>query len=372
MAPIKKAAGPRSERKAAKRKAQDAIPDVPEDYNNEGAEEVTAPAKKRKRDDDEEGGEGAEEGAVKKPKKAKKLREEKKEKKEKEGGKKEKKEKKEKKPKKDIEGGDEDTEMVDATPKEPKEPKEDVPKKSKKERKAERKAQQAAEAIANAKANRAAEEAAATSKPTVAADGTEASKPAAAAAGAKTPKAEKAPKLDKDGNPIKKKNNRNREKKRLAAATAIAAGEKAPARFIVFVGNLPFTATVDSITAHFAAVHPISVRNLTQKDDPTKSKGCAFVEFEGYDHMKTCLKTYHHSEFDDGKGGGGRKINVELTAGGGGNTKVRKGKIAEKNEKLMEQRTRRIGEEEKQKLVKRGVPEEDQSGIHPSRRARVA
>ncbi|OBT56294.1 hypothetical protein VE04_02054 [Pseudogymnoascus sp. 24MN13] len=320
MAPIKKSAGPRSERKAAKRKAQDAIPDVPEDYNNEGAEEVTAP-KKRKRDDDEEGGEDAEESGIKK---------------------------KQKKPKKDAEGGDEDTMMEDAAPKEPKEPKEDVPKKSKKERKAERKAQQAAEAIANAKANRAAEEAAAASKPSVASDGTEASKPAAAAAtGGKTPKAEKAPKLDKDGNPIKKKNNRNREKKRLAAATAIAAGEKAPARFIVFVGNLPFTATVESITAHFAA-------------------------FEGYDHMKTCLKTYHHSEFDDGKGGGGRKINVELTAGGGGNTKVRKGKIAEKNEKLMEQRTRRIGEEEKQKLVKRGVPEEDQSGIHPSRRARVA
>lgn len=364
MAPIKKA-GPRSERKAAKRKAQDAIPDVPEDYTNEGAEEVTAP-KKRKRDDDEDAEEGAEE--VKKPKKAKKLRKEKKEKKEKEE-KKEKKPKKEKKLKTDGEGEGEgegeDTVMADATPKEPKE---EVPKKSKKERKAERKAQQAAQAIAKAKANRAAEEEA--PKPTVADDGTETSKPAVAAAG-KTAKAEKAPKLDKDGNPIKKKNNRNREKKRLAAATAIAAGEKAPARFIVFVGNLPFSATVASITAHFAAVHPVSVRNLTQKDDPTKSKGCAFVEFEGYDHMKTCLKTYHHSEFDDGKSAA-RKINVELTAGGGGNTKVRKGKIAEKNEKLTEQRTRRIGEEEKQKLVKRGVTEEDQSGIHPSRRARVA
>ncbi|OBT64533.1 hypothetical protein VE03_05333 [Pseudogymnoascus sp. 23342-1-I1] len=369
MAPIKKA-GPRSERKAAKRKAQDAIPDVPEDYNNDVSEEVASP-KKRKRDDDddEEAGEGAEDGAVKKPKKAKKLRKEKKEKKEKEGGKEEKKEKKEKKeekPKTDAEGEGDDTAMEDAAPKEPKE---DVPKKSKKERKAERKAQQAAEAIANAKANRAAEEAAEAGKPAAASDGTEdSSKPAAAA---KAPKAEKAPKLDKDGNPIKKKNNRNREKKRLAAATAIAAGEKAPARFIVFVGNLPFTATTASITAHFAAVHPVSVRNLTAKDDPTKSKGCAFVEFEGYDHMKTCLKTYHHSEFDDGKSAA-RKINVELTAGGGGNTKVRKGKIAEKNGKLMEQRTRRIGEEEKQKLVKRGVTEEDQTGIHPSRRARVA
>ncbi|KFY23800.1 hypothetical protein V491_02410 [Pseudogymnoascus sp. VKM F-3775] len=319
MAPIKKS-GPRSERKAAKRKAQDAIPDVPGEY---AVEEVEVAPKKRKRDYDEEVDGGAEE--VKKPKKPKKLREGKKEKKEKEGGKKEKKEKKEKKPKTESEGEGDDTVMEDAALKEPKE---DVPKKSKKERKAERKAQQAAEAMANAKANCAAEEAAALSKPSTADDGTEASKPAAAAAvGDKPVKAAKAPKLDKDGNPIKKKNNRNREKKRLAAAAAIAAGEKAPARFIVFVGNLPFTATVESITAHFAAVHPVSVRNLTQKDDPTKSKGCAFVEFEGYDHMKTCLKTYHHSEFNDGKSEA-RKINVELTAGGGGNTKARRGKIA--------------------------------------------
>ena len=55
----------------------------------------------------------------------------------------------------------------------------------------------------------------------------------------------------------------------------------------------------------------------------------------------------------------------------------------EKNEKLSEQRTRKIGEEEKQKLEKRtGVKvdtlpgakatKEDKEGIHPSRRARVA
>jgi nucleolar protein 6 len=77
-------------------------------------------------------------------------------------------------------------------------------------------------------------------------------------------------------------------------------------------GNLPFTATTASIQKHFAAVKPISVRALMQKDNPTKSKGCAFVEFEGYDHMKTCLKLFHHSMFDDGLSAP-RKINVELT-----------------------------------------------------------
>jgi len=43
-----------------------------------------------------------------------------------------------------------------------------------------------------------------------------------------------------------------------------------------------------------------------------KSKGCAFVDFDGYDKMKTCLKLYHHSVFKDGTKKG-RQINVELT-----------------------------------------------------------
>jgi nucleolar protein 6 len=137
---------------------------------------------------------------------------------------------------------------------------------------------------------------------------------------------------------------------------------------------------------------------MTEKSQPTKCKGSAFVEFTGYDHMKTCLKLFHHSTFDDGKSAP-RKINVELTyvlsspppllsnptrgslaqianqlpgprsVGGGGNTKNRKAKITEKNAKLNEERVRRMQEEEKAKLTKAaqssGV---DESAIHPSRR----
>jgi nucleolar protein 6 len=54
------------------------------------------------------------------------------------------------------------------------------------------------------------------------------------------------------------------------------------------------------------------VRLLTQRDNPTKSRGIAFVEFGRYDHMKTCLEKFHHTEFSDGKSAA-RKINVELT-----------------------------------------------------------
>ena len=79
----------------------------------------------------------------------------------------------------------------------------------------------------------------------------------------------------------------------------------------ILVGNLPFSATTESINQHFAKVRPRSVRHRTQKDTD-KSKGFAFLEFDAYDRMKTCLKSYHHSNFDDGKSPS-RKINVELT-----------------------------------------------------------
>jgi len=113
--------------------------------------------------------------------------------------------------------------------------------------------------------------------------------------------------------------------------------------------------------------------------------------------MKTALKLMHHSEFNDGISKP-RKINVELTAGGGGGGKERMEKVREKNERLEGQRTRRKEEEEKQRVRKeakeakkakgeakkegkeleKGVPKveapkvDDQAGIHPSRRAQVA
>lgn len=56
-------------------------------------------------------------------------------------------------------------------------------------------------------------------------------------------------------------------------------------------------------------------------------------------------------------------------AGGGGNKQNRHIKIYEKNQKLNEQRIRRMNEE-KAKLAKKDLGI-DQSDVHPSRRARV-
>jgi nucleolar protein 6 len=163
-------------------------------------------------------------------------------------------------------------------------------------------------------------------------------------------------------------------------------------RFIVFIGNLPFTATTEQITEHFASIQPQSVRHSTEKGT-NKSKGFAFLEFANYDRMKTCLKLYHHSMFDSGIGGerGKRRINVELTAGGGGSkSEGRKEKLKEKNVRLNEQRQRRAEAEAKQekrkaaKDAKKGgapgadkgeeapEPEADTAvpeGIHPARLA---
>ncbi|TVY57566.1 putative RNA-binding protein [Lachnellula cervina] len=321
----------RAERKAKKRKLEDAIPDLP-------GEEVVAEEKpkKRKRSADED---VVEEKAAKKEKKSKTdkdvVEDEDKEAR-----------KAAKKAKKALKAEQSGTAAVELAVQEPV-AEEEAPKKSKKERKAERKAKEAAEtaAVANGTA-------------------------AKDAQGAKDPTSKE--EVDGDAEQKKsKKNNRNRAEKRKRDAAAKESGEEGgkAARFICFIGNLPFSATKESLQKHFASVKPKSIRLLTKKEKPTESKGCAFVEFDGYDHMKTCLKLFHHSMFDDGVSPS-RKINVELTAGGGGNTQERRQKIEGKNQKLNEQRFRRIQEEEKVKLEKKDGAV-DESAIHPSRRGRV-
>jgi nucleolar protein 6 len=128
----------------------------------------------------------------------------------------------------------------------------------------------------------------------------------------------------RDDDKSKEKKKKNKEKKEKTKQTAtqqstpqddedtITGGEGKQTRFICFVGNLPFTASRAAVERHFSSLSPISVRLLTQRDDPSKSRGIAFVEFGRYDHMKTCLAKFHHTEFDDGISPP-RRINVELT-----------------------------------------------------------
>ncbi|KAI5282053.1 hypothetical protein KEM54_003001, partial [Ascosphaera aggregata] len=143
--------------------------------------------------------------------------------------------------------------------------------------------------------------------------------------------------------------------------------------------NLPYGITQETVASHFSKIQPSQIRLATEKKSG-RSKGYAFVEFDSYDRMKTCLKLYHHSVMEDGKGNS-RKINCELSAGGGGGkSEYRKQKIQYKNEKLAAQRAHaaQLAQITKKKKEKRELlygreeeEEEDYSGVHPSRRKRV-
>lgn len=126
-------------------------------------------------------------------------------------------------------------------------------------------------------------------------------------------------------------------------------GRSKPLRYILFIGNLKYTTTHEAIQKHFALCDPPpTVRLLTPKvtraasvaaaaKSKSKSKGCAFLEFSTRHALQAALRL-HQSELD------GRRINVELTAGGGGKSDARLAKVKERNKQLGAQRTRRLKE----------------------------
>nr|CCA18964.1 conserved hypothetical protein [Albugo laibachii Nc14]CCA24836.1 conserved hypothetical protein [Albugo laibachii Nc14] len=79
----------------------------------------------------------------------------------------------------------------------------------------------------------------------------------------------------------------------------------------LFVGQLPFTATSEKIREHFKEAGDIQVRMLTEKKTK-KFKGTAFIQVNDNKALGAALSR-HHSLME------GRRINVELTANGGGN-----------------------------------------------------
>lgn len=118
---------------------------------------------------------------------------------------------------------------------------------------------------------------------------------------------------------------------------------------------MSFKTTADKIKDHFKSHcgEEPTVRLLTTKSDHSKlsaskrksvekgkaadttirSKGCAFVQFTKAPALQKALGL-HHTLFE------GRLINVELTAGGGGNSEDRQKKIQEKNAKLEQERAK--------------------------------
>ncbi|RMD39509.1 hypothetical protein DV735_g5628, partial [Chaetothyriales sp. CBS 134920] len=158
--------------------------------------------------------------------------------------------------------------------------------------------------------------------------------------------------------------------------------------------------TTEALEKHFSGVAPFSLRHSTDKASG-KSKGFAFIEFDHYDRMKTCLQLYHHSYFNpdapnagpgndgsnlEGEAGAaegqgqdkgqkmkskkdkGRRINVELTAGGGGKSSRRQERIKLKNQKLAEQRERKVkrAHEQREKEKSKAAERENQGAAGPT------
>ncbi|KAM3064973.1 hypothetical protein ACMFMF_011588 [Clarireedia jacksonii] len=267
----------RAERKAKKRKLENSIPDVPEDLETESTHEEIASVK-RKRDSHDSVHNSAKQDVE-------------------QSGQLEKSDRKAKRtkvhsadaPSSSMPTRDQEANLVND---------ESAPKKSKKERKAERKAREAATAAATTTAT---PETPATTNSSE----QEAPDKASGTESAKTNK----------GNPsVRKKQKvpKSNPEGKAARSGRILESLVLCILLMDLIGNLPFTATTASIQKHFAAVKPLSVRHQTEKGNPSKSKGYAFLEFEGYDHMKTCLKQFHQSTFKDDLSAP-RKINVELT-----------------------------------------------------------
>ncbi|PVV02027.1 hypothetical protein BB560_003530 [Smittium megazygosporum] len=107
-------------------------------------------------------------------------------------------------------------------------------------------------------------------------------------------------------------------------------------RYLVFVGNLSFDSTKDELKQFFKATDPTDVRLITDKNTG-KSRGFAFVELGSSEALQKALK-YHGMKFN------GRKINVEYTVGGGGNSETRKNKIQQKRKNLETEREEEASE----------------------------
>lgn len=173
--------------------------------------------------------------------------------------------------------------------------------------------------------------------------------PASAAAAADT---DAAAATGADGEPVKKRKTRRGKKGKGVN------GGKGP-RFILFVGNLPYDITQEELMSHFKNSKPDRIRIR-------QDKGIAFLEFDNdtqeiQSKMELALRL-HHSTLKF------RKINVELTVGGGGNSENRKNKLKEKNEKLLDERRTRIKEDEVKNRKKESAP----SGVHPSRASLIS
>lgn len=66
----------------------------------------------------------------------------------------------------------------------------------------------------------------------------------------------------------------------------------------LYVGNLPYSATNDSLAAHFAQCGNVTQATVITDKFSGRSKGFGFVEFDSAEGAEKAIATLHGTDFD--------------------------------------------------------------------------
>nr|XP_022315227.1 uncharacterized RNA-binding protein C365.04c-like isoform X2 [Crassostrea virginica] len=100
-----------------------------------------------------------------------------------------------------------------------------------------------------------------------------------------------------------------------------------PQKYVLFVGNLPYSVTKEQLEEHFRKTGGVKAIRIPKEKGTGNCKGFAYVEFKDRISHGIALRLHHTTL-------GGRKINVEFTSHGSGKNDQRKEKLKLKNLKL--------------------------------------
>lgn len=139
-------------------------------------------------------------------------------------------------------------------------------------------------------------------------------------------------------------------------------------RFIVFVGSLPNDITESELQAHFKSSSPNHIRLR-------RDKNIAFLEFDVEKDSSSIQRRMDIALLQHGTLLKGKRINVQLTVGGGGNSQNRLLKLRQKNVKMEEERRGRLKNMISEARIKsnnvasveNSVKQLSASAVHPDR-----
>ncbi|XP_063952912.1 uncharacterized protein LOC129257427 [Lytechinus pictus] len=97
--------------------------------------------------------------------------------------------------------------------------------------------------------------------------------------------------------------------------------------YVLFVGQIPYSATTEDITKHFSKAGELKSVRLATHKDTGKSRGFGYIEFKNNKSYMSAL-AMHLSKLH------GRPINVEITSPGRGTSLFRKENLKRKNEEM--------------------------------------